>query len=126
MRRPPKRQLPAGQGKSSEMPRFPSPWIVEAGPNVASLHVEIPVLRLEERVLKLQEDGVKVNSQPKFLRLDMRRPGFLGKAAPRPVLKADPKSGVSYDCLIVPASLERSITSPPCAVKVTSASERAF
>jgi hypothetical protein len=120
------RRRSAGPADSTEMPRFPTPWIVKAEPPAAALHVEIPALKLQERVVKLKEKGAQADADPKFLRLDMRRPGLRGKLALRPVLKADPKPGVSHDWLTVPASLMPSIPSPPNTVDVTSAPIKAF
>lgn len=120
------RRRSAGLAGSSDTPQFPTPWIVKAEPPAAALHVAIPALRLQERVVKLNEQGVQADADPKFLRFDMRRPGIRGKVALRPVLKADLKPGVSDDWLTLPASLMSSIPSPPKTVDVTSASMRAF
>jgi hypothetical protein len=88
--------------------------------------VGIPALKLQEKVEKLEEEGVEVASDPEFLRLHMRRPGFRAIVPLRPVLKAASQDGVSDDWLTVPASFNKSIPSEPPAVEVTSASEKAF
>ena len=130
MRRAAKGRQSAGSGDTRQVQKFPSPWTVCTNSQVASLNVKIPALRLQEKKKKkkrAQDEGLPVDSElPKFLRLDMRRPGLAGKLAPRPVLKAHIAPGVSDDWLTVSTSFARAITNGAGEIVVTSASERAF
>ena len=79
-------------GDSADAAQFPSPWAVktdaDAEAKVDASTVEVPNLT---RVSRLAEKGVDPSKAalPNYLRLHMRRKGFLGGLTPiKPVLKA--------------------------------------
>lgn len=102
----------------SETATFPSQWLVRVDEKLPPLCVEVPALTLQDR-------RVRYDTVPEFLRLDLRKPGLLGKFGPRPVLKKMLGEGALLDSLAVPASLRPAVTgSDP--ISVSRASLTAF
>jgi hypothetical protein len=102
----------------TETATFGSRWPVRVDGSVPSLSVGVPELKLEA-------DDVSFDTVPEFLRLDLRKPGLLGKLGPRPVLRKVLAAGVSCDSLAVPAAFKRAVASTE-SVSVSGASLRAF
>lgn len=69
--------------------------------------------------------NVQFSSVPEFLRLDLRKPGLLGKLGPRPILKKIPGAGANFAWLAVPASLTKAVKGSD-QVSVSAASLTAF
>jgi hypothetical protein len=109
----------------SDTTKFPSKWAVESIEGVPALCVKIPGNRLQ--ALEVEYDNV-----PKFLRLDLRKPGLLGKLGPRPILKKIPDEGSGVIYLAVPKSFTKAVEKFAKASKesdeisVTAATDRAF
>jgi hypothetical protein len=97
---------------------FPSKWPVRVDDELPPLSVALPALTLQQR-------HIRYDTVPKFLRLDLRNPGLLGKLGPRPVLKKALRAGALSDSLTVPASVKAAVTGPD-PVSVSGASLTAF
>jgi hypothetical protein len=105
----------------SKQPPFPSPWPVRSDREVPPLRVKVPGVTLE-RTYRLPRNY----EPPKFLRLDVRRPGVRSRLTPRPVLRAVKVYGSNEDALLVPESLQPMITGSGDMPVVSPSSENAF
>jgi hypothetical protein len=115
---------PAGEGGDGA-PVFPSRWCVQADAGVGDLRVTVPGLRWLQRLSSMGVDRNQAKL-PEYLRLDMRRKGFRGKLAPKPVLKAQLDEGVADDVLLVPQALSVWCPAGGTQVEVSAATKAAF
>jgi hypothetical protein len=105
----------------NETATFASNWAVHVGgKDVEPLYAKVPENTLENA-------NVEFSTVPDFLRIDLRKPGILGKLGPRPILRKKLGEGASFEWLEVPKSFTKAVNRKGAGpVPVSAATEKAF